>query len=171
MLAAPPRTSALTAPPGVGGASGARLGGGGGGGAGAGNSSLAVGGASSGSGSGSETGGGIRRKVALAPGCSALDWAREKSSGKPELRAGLTSYLRITPSELAKHKSRQDCWTCFNGKVYNLSPYLRFHPGGEKELMRVAGRDGTRLFMLTHSWVNIDAMIDATMIGMMVPEH
>lgn len=27
-----------------------------------------------------------------------------------------------------------------------MTPYLPFHPGGEKELMRVAGRDGTKLF-------------------------
>lgn len=30
--------------------------------------------------------------------------------------------------------------------VYNITPYLPFHPGGEEDLMRVAGRDGTRLF-------------------------
>ena len=34
----------------------------------------------------------------------------------------------------------------FNGKVYNLTRYLRYHPGGEDQLMRAAGRDGTKLF-------------------------
>lgn len=64
----------------------------------------------------------------------------------PPKQAGLTSLQRITPSELAKHNTPSDAWSAFNGKVYNLTPYLRFHPGGEKEAMRVAGRDGTRLF-------------------------
>lgn len=41
---------------------------------------------------------------------------------------------------------RDDAWSSFNGKVYNLTAYLPYHPGGEKELMRVAGRDGTKLF-------------------------
>lgn len=49
-------------------------------------------------------------------------------------------------SEVKKHTTRESCWSVFNGMVYNLTPYLEFHPGGEKEVMRVAGRDGTRLF-------------------------
>ena len=32
------------------------------------------------------------------------------------------------------------------GKVYNLTPYLEFHPGGIDELMRGAGKDSTQLF-------------------------
>jgi len=47
---------------------------------------------------------------------------------------------------LRLHNKRDDAWAAFNGKVYNITPYLDFHPGGEKELMRVAGRDGTKLF-------------------------
>jgi len=32
------------------------------------------------------------------------------------------------------------------GKVYNVSSYLDFHPGGVEELMRGAGKDATGLF-------------------------
>lgn len=36
---------------------------------------------------------------------------------------------------------------CFGaGLVYNVSPYMEYHPGGEDELMRAAGADGTDLF-------------------------
>lgn len=31
-------------------------------------------------------------------------------------------------------------------QVYNLTPYLKFHPGGVAILMSVAGKDGTALF-------------------------
>ena len=89
-------------------------------------------------------GGKSRKKVALAPGCSPLDWARLKNS--TDLRGGVTSLQRVTPSQLKKHNTRDDAWSAFYGKVYNITPYLRFHPGGEDELMRCAGRDGTRLF-------------------------
>ncbi|KAG7451325.1 cytochrome b5 [Guyanagaster necrorhizus] len=109
-----------------------------------------------------------REKVALAPGHSPLDWAKLKSSGQ-DLR-GVDTLLRIPPSVLKQHNTRDDAWSVFNGKVYNITPYLAFHPGGEKELMRVAGRDGTKLFGLTHAWVNVDFMLDACMIGFLIPE-
>lgn len=114
-LFVPPSTSALTAPAGVGGASGM-----------------------------SASTEKKRKKVALAPGCSPLDWARLKNS--TDLRGGVTSLLKVTPAELKKHNTREDAWSAFYGKVYNITPYMRFHPGGEDDLMRVAGRDGTRLF-------------------------
>jgi cytochrome b involved in lipid metabolism len=87
---------------------------------------------------------------------------------------------------LKQHRTREDAWTVISGKVYNITPYLEFHPGGEKELMRVAGRDGTKLFgepnpcssvtcsdfglALTHAWVNADMMLDACLVGFLLPE-
>lgn len=62
------------------------------------------------------------------------------------LSQGVDSIQRITPSELKLHNKKDDVWSAFNGKVYNITWYLPYHPGGEKELMRVAGRDGTKLF-------------------------
>jgi len=110
-----------------------------------------------------------REKVALAPGHSPLDWAHLKSSGT-DLRGGAEQLMRIPPSILKQHNKRDDAWSAFNGKVYNITPYLDFHPGGEKELMRVAGRDGTKLFALTHAWVNVDFMLDACLVGFLVSE-
>ncbi|KIM39895.1 hypothetical protein M413DRAFT_446813 [Hebeloma cylindrosporum] len=108
------------------------------------------------------------KKVALAPGHSPLDWAALKSSGA-DLR-GVDTLLRIPPSVLKQHNKRDDAWSAFNGKVYNMTAYLPFHPGGEKELMRVAGRDGTQLFASTHGWVNVDFMLDSCLVGFLVPE-
>ena len=57
-------------------------------------------------------------------------------------QAGFDTPQRMTMSEIAEHKARDDAWSVFNGKVYNITPYLHYHPGGVGELMRVAGRDG-----------------------------
>jgi len=43
-----------------------------------------------------------RGKVALAPGCSALDWARLTQSGKHLKGIGGMGFLRVTMAELAK---------------------------------------------------------------------
>ncbi|KAH7342059.1 hypothetical protein B0J17DRAFT_594872 [Rhizoctonia solani] len=115
------------------------------------------------------TKGKARAKVALAPGHGALDWASLKSSGV-DLR-GVTELQRITPSMLKEHRSKDDAWSAFGGKVYNITPYLPYHPGGEKELMRVAGRDGSKLFATTHAWVNLDFMLDGCLVGFLVPEQ
>ena len=67
----------------------------------------------------------------------------------PDIRRviqGVDQLQRIPPSVLKQHNKRDDAWSAFNGKVYNITPYLSYHPGGEKELLRVAGRDGTKLF-------------------------
>lgn len=48
--------------------------------------------------------------------------------------------------ELARHNKIDDIWVAIRGKVYNVTAYVPFHPGGPDELMRAAGIDATRLF-------------------------
>ncbi|RHZ54043.1 hypothetical protein Glove_431g13 [Diversispora epigaea] len=111
----------------------------------------------------------LRRKVILEPGHSPLDWAKLKNSGID--LSGVSEIRKYTLEELKQHKKRDEAWTAINGKIYNMTPYLNFHPGGEKELMRVAGRDGTKLFMTTHSWVNYDLMLDKCFVGYLKNEN
>jgi len=110
----------------------------------------------------------VSKKVQLAPGHGALDWANLKNSGK-DLR-GVDTLMRIPPSVLKQHNKRDDIWIALYGKVYNVTAYMPYHPGGEKELMRAAGRDGTKLFAATHGWVNAEFMLDNCMVGFLVPE-
>ncbi|KAM3582463.1 hypothetical protein VKS41_005107 [Umbelopsis sp. WA50703] len=109
-----------------------------------------------------------RQKVILEPGHSPLDWARLKSSGK-DLR-GVAELKRYTLEEVREHRAQDDAWTVLNGKVYNMSAYVKFHPGGVKDIMRIAGRDGTKLFMMTHSWVNYEFMLDTCLVGFLAAE-
>jgi cytochrome-b5 reductase len=61
---------------------------------------------------------------------------------------------RITMSEVQQHKSLHDGWIVLRGKVYNLSPYIAYHPGGESILRGVLGKDATKLYDKYHRWVN-----------------
>ena len=63
-------------------------------------------------------------------------------------QGGVQQLIRVTPSMLAQHKTRTDCWQSYNGKVYNMTPFLKYHPGGAGELMRAAGRDGESFELL-----------------------
>lgn len=64
----------------------------------------------------------------------------------------------------------KDAWTVLGSKVYNITPYLPYHPGGEPELLRGAGRDGTKLFGEVHPWVNYETMLTSCLLGIMVDE-
>lgn len=113
------------------------------------------------------------KEVALAPGHSPLDWARLSSSPHTDLAGVGGSYLRVTPSLLKKMTGRRgkDAWTVLGGRVYNITSYLPFHPGGEPELLRGAGRDGTKMFGEVHPWVNYEGMLGACLVGVMVGEE
>ncbi len=54
-----------------------------------------------------------------------------------------------TLADVAKHASPKDCWTTVNGNVYDLTPFVGKHPGGEV-ILKVCGIDGTKLFMGQH---------------------
>jgi len=53
-----------------------------------------------------------------------------------------------------------------------LTPYRKFHPGGEGELMRGAGKvgEGERLFMEVHPWVNWEGMLGECLVGLLMSE-
>lgn len=115
-----------------------------------------------------------RHQVTLQPGHSPLDWARLAQSPTSDLRnlPPHTPYLRVTPSMLHAHNGRhgRDAWSVYGGKVYNVSPYVAFHPGGGPELLRGAGKDASRLFAEVHPWVNYETMLQSCLIGLLVDE-
>jgi len=64
----------------------------------------------------------------------------------------------------------RDAWSVWQGKVYNITPYLAFHPGGEGELMRAAGKEAGKLFNEVHPWVNWEGMLGECLVGVLVDE-
>ncbi|XP_044867798.1 cytochrome b5 reductase 4 isoform X1 [Mauremys mutica] len=109
---------------------------------------------------------GGRSKVPLKPGRSLMDWIRLTKSGK-DLTGLKGRLIEVTEEELAKHSKKDDCWICIRGLVYNVTPYMEYHPGGDDELMRAAGADGTDLFDQVHRWVNYESMLKECLVGRM----
>jgi len=52
----------------------------------------------------------------------------------------------INIQEVSKHNTKDDLWICIKGKVYNLSKYIQYHPGGTLPILNVAGKDVTDIF-------------------------
>ena len=105
-------------------------------------------------------------KVPLEAGCSQMAWLREARALE---RARPRPRRDVTLAEVAAHATPDDCWTVLRGRVYALSPYFRFHPGGARILDQVSGRDCTRLFQKYHAWVNERMLIGALLVGELAP--
>eukprot|EP00899_Mesostigma_viride_P015979 jgi/Mesvir1/24382/Mv11051-RA.1 len=117
-----------------------------------------------------DEGAGAREKVELKPGYSQVSWMRLADSGA-DLRgphAPRSSRMpKITMEELKKHNKKDDAWMALKGHVYNITPYLDYHPGGVPKLMSGAGKDGTSLFAKYHPWVNYQALLGKCLVGIL----
>ena len=111
---------------------------------------------------------GAAKKVQLGAGYSQMDWMR-LTKREPDLAGlrGASRKRKISAEEVATHNTMEDCWTVLRGKVYNLTPYVNFHPGGDKILKAVLGRDCTKLFDKYHKWVNGEYMLEKCKVGVL----
>lgn len=66
----------------------------------------------------------------------------EKNKAKVEV----ISVPEITLEEVAHHDSFDDCWIVIYDRVYDVTQFLRDHPGGDDIIMDHAGRDATIAF-------------------------
>ncbi|ELR13958.1 cytochrome b5, putative [Acanthamoeba castellanii str. Neff] len=66
----------------------------------------------------------------------------------------------FTKAEVAKHDTVNDCWMIINGKVYDVTPFVDEHPGGDI-LMDGAGKDASDMFDdVGHSGAAIEYLKD-----------
>ena len=110
----------------------------------------------------------VREKIALQPGFHLMDWMRLMDK---MTRSSGTANRKISLQELSEHSSEYDCWTAYKGKVYNITQYLPYHPGGKKILMQGAGKDSTDLFDKYHKWVNIASILTKCNVGILMSDE
>ena len=74
--------------------------------------------------------------------------------GSVQKEAGMTQEENSSPKvdrvytmeDVAKHNSKEDCWTVVNGKVSDVTGFFGKHPGGDDALARACGVDATEMF-------------------------
>ncbi|XP_076372794.1 cytochrome b5-like [Tachypleus tridentatus] len=73
-----------------------------------------------------------------------------------------------TLADVSEHCIPNDCWLVICDKVYDVTDFLKEHPGGDDIILEYAGRDGTLSFHGTgHSSDTIREM-ERYCIGMLV---
>lgn len=71
----------------------------------------------------------------------------------------------MTLEEVRLHNKNHDGWIVLRGRVYNIGPYLPYHPGGVSIFKNLLGKDATTMFDKYHRWVNIDGLIGPLLLG------
>lgn len=62
--------------------------------------------------------------------------------------------------EVSKHCKENSCWVVYREKVYDVSVFLRDHPGGEDLILEYGGKDVTAVMRETESHEHSDAAYD-----------
>lgn len=81
----------------------------------------------------------------IAAGCTGGQGTTDVSGQKQEqTNSGSKTY---TMAEVATANSAENCLSVINSKVYNLTEWIKKHPGGQKAILGICGKDGTEAFM------------------------
>lgn len=55
-----------------------------------------------------------------------------------------------TMDEVSAHKDASSCLTVIRGNVYDVTAFIDKHPGGDKNILKLCGLDGTEAFERKH---------------------
>jgi len=105
-----------------------------------------------------------RQKVPGADGKSQSVFMKMQAENKTPTGKKMEPQL-YTLEDVKKHGTEQDAWTVINGKIYDVTKYLDYHPGGKAKLMQGVGKDGTALFNKFHPWVNANFLLEKFLVG------
>ncbi|XP_062190323.1 cytochrome b5 domain-containing protein RLF-like isoform X2 [Phragmites australis] len=113
-----------------------------------------------------------RAKVPFEKGYSQMDWLKLTRT-HPDLAGlkGQSNRRLISLEEVKQHKTGDCIWTVLKGRVYNIAPYMKFHPGGVDMLMKASGKDCTALFNKYHAWVNAEFLLEKCLVGFLDPNE
>jgi cytochrome b involved in lipid metabolism len=108
----------------------------------------------------------LSQAVAIPRSQAKKEWKqqqmKQRQQGRPLRR-------NIPMSEVASHNKKHDGWIVLKGNVYNISPYLSYHPGGAIIFKQVLGKDATPLFNKYHRWLNESGFIRQLLLGTVAP--
>ncbi|BCR90606.1 L-lactate dehydrogenase (cytochrome) [Aspergillus chevalieri] len=69
---------------------------------------------------------------------------------------------KLTGAKVAEHNSKDSCWVIVHGKAYDVTEFLPEHPGGQKIILKYAGKDATEEFDPIHPPDTLDKYLDSS---------
>lgn len=87
-----------------------------------------------------------------------------------------SSILSLTVDAVAQHGDPLDCWVILHDKVYNLTGFLPYHPGGVSYISDVCGKNGTKDYDTVHgsrqeSLLDSYPPVTRALLGLLVVEE
>lgn len=92
-------------------------------------------------------------------------------SNKSPIYENAESEQVYTLAQVAENNNKNSCWTIIDGNVYNITSYVPNHPGGESDILKICGLDGTSLFNKPSEHISGGArnILDSFRIGTISP--
>jgi len=75
---------------------------------------------------------------------------------------------QYTMKEVAMHCTADSCWMIIFDKVYDLTDFNDFHPGGMEIMLEYAGSDATNAFSEKPHTIDAADMLEKYLIGELV---
>jgi cytochrome b involved in lipid metabolism len=66
---------------------------------------------------------------------------------------------------VSKHNTAEDCWLVIDGNVYDLTSFMKLHPGGDQVILDVAGKEASKEFMDASHGMKARKMMTKYMVG------
>ena len=76
--------------------------------------------------------------------------AATQAASTPAPEPAKTQEALYTMAKVKQNDSASSCWSAINGNVYNLTQWIRSHPGGASAITGLCGTDGTSAFNARH---------------------
>jgi len=109
---------------------------------------------------------GILREFATAIGLApAAIAAEEEEEGTGRQGLDLGSLPVFSPDVIKQHTTKHSCWVAISGKVYDVTAFLKRHPGGHIIILKYAGRDATSPFLRRGHSLTATNMLNEYLIG------
>ena len=81
----------------------------------------------------------------IVTGCQSVANQNSKDKSVAATSSVENNQTTFEMAEISKHNQKNDCWLLIEGQVYDVTNFIKMHPGGEA-ILQGCGIDATNLY-------------------------